>query len=69
MHFMWFTERAYHYDLDTHPREYNELEDEIVRKRSFYGTPNRFVNTPQFGSITEAATSARQIQFVFRAMF
>ena len=42
MHFMWFTERAYHYDLDTHPREYNELEDEIVRKRSFYGTPNRF---------------------------
>jgi hypothetical protein len=34
-----------------------------------YGTPNRFVNTPQFGSITDAATSARQIQFVFRAMF
>ena len=34
-----------------------------------YGTPNRFVNTPQFGTITEAATSARQIQFVFRAMF
>ncbi|HZY06551.1 MAG TPA: hypothetical protein VFE69_02360, partial [Ilumatobacteraceae bacterium] len=28
-----------------------------------YGTPNRFVNTPQFGTITEAATSARQIQF------
>jgi outer membrane receptor protein involved in Fe transport len=34
-----------------------------------YGTPNRFVNTPQFGTITEAATAARQIQFVFRAMF
>jgi hypothetical protein len=34
-----------------------------------YATPNRFVNTPQFGSITEAATPARQIQFVFRAMF
>jgi hypothetical protein len=34
-----------------------------------YGTPNRFVNTAQFGSITEAATSARQIQFVFRATF
>lgn len=34
-----------------------------------YGTPNRFVNTPQFGTITEAATSARQIQFVFRATF
>ncbi len=34
-----------------------------------YSTPNRFVNTPQFGTITEAATAARQIQFVFRAMF
>jgi hypothetical protein len=34
-----------------------------------YGTPNRFVNTPQFGSITEAATPARQIQFVVRAAF
>jgi hypothetical protein len=26
-------------------------------------------NTPQFGTITEAATAARQIQFVFRATF
>jgi len=34
-----------------------------------YGTPNRFVNTPQFGTITEAATPARQIQFVVRATF
>jgi hypothetical protein len=34
-----------------------------------YGTPNRFVNTPQFGTITEAATAARQIQFVLRATF
>jgi hypothetical protein len=34
-----------------------------------YGTPNRFVNTPQFGSITEAATPARQIQFAVRATF
>jgi Carboxypeptidase regulatory-like domain len=32
-----------------------------------YGTPNRFVNTPQFGTITDAATPARQIQFVIRA--
>ena len=32
-----------------------------------YGTPNRFVNTPQFGTITTAATPARQIQFVLRA--
>ena len=34
-----------------------------------YGTPNRFVNTPQFGTITEAATPARQVQFVVRATF
>jgi hypothetical protein len=26
------------------------------------GTPDRFVNTPQFGTITEAATPGRQIQ-------
>ena len=32
-----------------------------------YGTPNRFVNTPQFGTVTSAATPARQIQFVLRA--
>lgn len=34
-----------------------------------YGTPNRFVNTPQFGSITAAATPARQVQMVVRATF
>ncbi len=33
------------------------------------GTPNRFVNTPQFGTITDALTSARQIQFVLRYNF
>lgn len=33
------------------------------------GTPERFVNTPQFGSVTMAATSARQIQFVGRLKF
>lgn len=26
------------------------------------GTPNRFVNAPQFGAITEAATPAREVQ-------
>lgn len=30
------------------------------------GTPNRFVNTPQFGSITEAATPGRQVQLSAR---
>ncbi|HKX32180.1 MAG TPA: carboxypeptidase regulatory-like domain-containing protein [Blastocatellia bacterium] len=33
------------------------------------GTPNRFVNTPQFGTITEAATPGRQIQFSARISF
>ncbi len=33
------------------------------------GTPERFVNTPQFGTITMAATSARQIQFALRMQF
>lgn len=42
MHFMWFTERAYHYDLETDPTRYRDLENEVIRKRSFYGTPNRF---------------------------
>lgn len=34
-----------------------------------YGTPNRYVNTPQFGTVTEAATPARQIQFALRYKF
>jgi len=34
-----------------------------------YGTPERFVNTPQFGTVTMAATPARQIQFVARLKF
>ena len=33
------------------------------------GTPNRFVNTPQFGTITEAASPARQIQLSARFSF
>jgi hypothetical protein len=33
------------------------------------GTPNRFVNTPQFGSITEAATPGREIQISARLSF
>ena len=42
MHFMWFTERAYHYDPEEHPEQYRDLENEIIRKRSFFGTPNRY---------------------------
>jgi hypothetical protein len=33
------------------------------------GTPNRFVNEPQFGSITDAATPGRQIQLGARLSF
>jgi hypothetical protein len=34
--------------------------------RTNLGTPNRFVNTPQFGTITEAATPNREIQLSLR---
>jgi hypothetical protein len=40
-----------------------------VLNHTNYGTPERFVNTPQFGTITMAETPARQIQFVLRYMF
>ncbi len=33
------------------------------------GTPNRFVNTPQFGTITEAATPGRELQVSGRISF
>jgi hypothetical protein len=33
------------------------------------GAPNRFVNTPQFGTITEAATSGRETQLNARITF
>ena len=33
------------------------------------GTPNRFVNTPQFGTITEAATPNREAQLSVRVLF
>lgn len=34
-----------------------------------FGTPSRYVNTSQFGTVTEAATPARQIQFAMRYRF
>jgi len=33
------------------------------------GTPNRFVNTPQFGTITMAMTPGREIQLSARVSF
>lgn len=37
--------------------------------RTNLGTPNRFVNTPQFGTITEAATPGREVQLGARLSF
>ena len=37
--------------------------------RSNLGTPNRSVKTPQFGTITEAATPGRELQFGARLSF
>jgi hypothetical protein len=37
--------------------------------RTNLGTPNRFVNTPQFGTITEVATPAREVQLSARISF
>jgi hypothetical protein len=33
------------------------------------GTPNRFVNTPQFGTITMAMTPGREVQLGARVSF
>ena len=49
MHIMWFTERAYHYDPETEPEKHRRLENEIIRNRSFFGTPNRHFE-PAHGS-------------------
>lgn len=37
--------------------------------RTNFGTPNRFVNTPQFGTITDAMTPGREIQFALKLIF
>jgi hypothetical protein len=37
--------------------------------RTNLGTPNRFVNTPQFGTITMAMTPGREIQLSARLSF
>ena len=40
-----------------------------VFNRENYMAPERFVNTPQFGTITMASTPARQVQFAARVNF
>src|SRR6266404_2941742 len=49
MHIMWFTERAYHYDPEVEPEKYRRLENQIIKERSFYGTPNSFFE-PEHGA-------------------
>src|SRR5258707_8642245 len=48
-----------------------QIRDEAFTRLSHTnsGTPNRFVNTPQFGTITEAATPGREIQLGIRLSF
>jgi alkanesulfonate monooxygenase SsuD/methylene tetrahydromethanopterin reductase-like flavin-dependent oxidoreductase (luciferase family) len=41
MQIMWFTERAYH---EADDEKNLALEYEVIRKRSFYGTPNTYFN-------------------------
>jgi hypothetical protein len=36
---------------------------------SNWGTPNRFVNTPQFATVTEASTPGRELQLSARLSF
>jgi len=64
-------------DLALH-RQFNVTEDVNFQFRAEFfnalnhtnlGTPNRFVNTPQFGTITEAATPGREVQLGARLSF
>jgi hypothetical protein len=51
---MWFTERAYHYDPEVEPEKYRRLENQIIKERSFYGTPNSFFE-PEHGAVQPRA--------------
>jgi len=52
-------------------RLHTELRGEAFNalNHSNWGTPNRFVNTPQFGTITEATTPGREFQLSARLSF
>src|SRR4029453_17798426 len=68
---LWKTDVALQRNFDLAGRTQLEFRAEAfnVFNHTNLGTPERFVNTPQFGSVTMAATSARQIQFVARLLF
>ena len=56
-------ELAEHLRMELRGEAFNAL------NRSNWGTPNRFVNTPQFGTITEASTPGREFQLSARLSF
>ena len=68
---LWKTDVAIQRDFVIHDDVRLEVRAEAfnVFNVTNYGTPERFVNAPQFGSVIMAATPARQIQFVGRLKF
>ena len=68
---LWKTDVALQRNFDLAGRTQIEFRAEAfnVFNHTNLGTPERFVNTPQFGSVVMSATSARQIQFVGRLKF
>jgi alkanesulfonate monooxygenase SsuD/methylene tetrahydromethanopterin reductase-like flavin-dependent oxidoreductase (luciferase family) len=50
MHIMWFSERAYHYDPEKESEKHRRLENEIIRRRSFFGLPNAMFE-PEHGAM------------------
>jgi hypothetical protein len=68
---LWKTDAALQRDFTVSGHTRVEFRAEVfnVFNHTNLGAPERFVNTPQFGSVIMAATSARQIQFVGRLKF
>jgi len=68
---LWKTDLALQRDFRLSARTRFEFRAEAYNlfNHTNLGTPERFVNTPQFGSVIMAATPARQIQFVGRLKF
>jgi hypothetical protein len=56
-------ELAEHLRMELRGEAFNAL------NRPNWGTPNRFVNTPQFGTITGASTPGREFQLSARLSF
>jgi len=59
----WFNPSAFAAPAAVRAEGFNSL------NHSNLGTPNRSVNTPQFGTITEASTPGRELQLSARLSF